>query len=174
MIKAAKRALRAILSEVNLKDEELLTAVVEVEGLLNSRPLGYCGSDPKDDQVLTPNHFLYGQAGGQLAPQVVDEIAYNPRNRWRYVQDLIHQVWKRCQREYLHTLQQRPKWLKESTNLKPGDVVMLVDQSNPRGRWPLARIEEVFAGKDGLVRTVRVLVGGKTYLRPITRLCAFE
>jgi hypothetical protein len=174
MIKSAKRALRAILRDANLRDDELLTAVVEVEGLLNSRPLGYCSTDPKDKEVLTPNHFLYGQAGGQLAPQVVDDIAFDPRNRWRYVQDLVRKVWTRWQREYLHHLQQRPKWREELPNLKPGDVVMLVDQSNPRGKWPLAVVDEVMPGKDRLVRTVRVRTGGKSYLRPITQLCALE
>ena len=59
-------------------DEELLTTVVEVEGILNSRPLTYCSSDPSDEHVLTPNHFLYGQMGGQLAPRVIDDIVFNP------------------------------------------------------------------------------------------------
>lgn len=174
MIKAAKRALHSIIGESNLREEELLTAVAEVEGLLNSRPLGYSSSDPKDDVMLTPNHFLYGQAGGQLAPSVVDEIAFSPRNRWRYVQDLVLQVWKRWQHEYLHSLQQRPKWFEEAPNLKPDDVVMMVDQSCPRGKWPLARVTDVYPGEDGLVRTVRVVSGGKSYLRPIVKLCPLE
>ena len=83
LIKSAKKALRAILGESRTTDEELLTAVVEVEGILNSRPLTYCSSDPNDENVLTPNHFLYGQMGGPLAPRVIDDLAFNPRNRWR-------------------------------------------------------------------------------------------
>ena len=38
LIKSAKKALRAILGESRTTDEELLTAVVEVEGILNSHP----------------------------------------------------------------------------------------------------------------------------------------
>ena len=89
LIKSAKKALRAILEESRTTDEELLTAVVEVEEIWNSRPLTYCSSDPNDEQVLTPNHFLYGQMGGQLAPRVIDDLAFNHRNRWRFTQDLI-------------------------------------------------------------------------------------
>jgi hypothetical protein len=70
LIKSAKRSLKG---EARLSDEELQTAVVEVEGLLNSRPLTYSSNDPKDETILTPNHFLIGQCGGQLAPRVLEE-----------------------------------------------------------------------------------------------------
>ena len=33
-----------------------------------------------------PNHFLHGQASGQLAPEVVDEIDFHPRHRWLRLQ----------------------------------------------------------------------------------------
>ena len=97
------KALRAILGESRTTDEEPLTAVVEVERILNSRPVTYCSSDPNDEHVLTPNHFLYGQVGGQLAPRVIDDITFNPRNRWRLTQDLISECWRRLMMEYLST-----------------------------------------------------------------------
>ena len=174
MIKAAKRAIYAILHDACPTDEELLTVVTEVEGLLNSRPLTYCNDDSKDEQVLTPNHFLYGQAGGQLAPQVIDEVAFNPRNRWRYVQDLIRKVWVRWQKEFLSLQQNRPKWQVKQENLKVDDIVLMADSSNPRGRWPLGRIVEVFPGVDGLVRIVKVYAAGKVWRRPITSLSLLE
>ena len=50
-----------------MTDEELITVSTGVESLLNSRPLTYQSSDPRDDVPLTPNHFLRGQMGGQWA-----------------------------------------------------------------------------------------------------------
>ena len=47
--------------------------------------------------------------GGQLAPKVADEIAFNPRNRWRFIQDLITKCWRRLMKEYLSTLNTRNK-----------------------------------------------------------------
>ncbi|CAM1295397.1 Uncharacterised protein r2_g452 [Pycnogonum litorale] len=170
LIKSAKKSLSAILGHAGVTDEELLTAIVEVEGLLNSRPLTYCSSDPKDDCVLTPNHFLYGQAGGQLAPRITDEIAFNPRNRWRFIQNLVQQLWRRWMSEYLSLLQQRGKWSSEQKEVTIDDIVILIDPSQPRGSWPLGRITKVWPGKDGHVRIVEVLSSGKTYRRPITRV----
>ena len=115
-----------------------------MEGILNSRPLTYCSSDPSDEHVLTTNHFLYGQMGGQLAPRVIDDIVFNPRNRWRFTQDLVTKCWRRLMKEYLPTLNTRNKWVEEKRNIAPGDVVLRVDTGNPRGHWPLGRIQEVF------------------------------
>ncbi|XP_070531583.1 uncharacterized protein [Ptychodera flava] len=174
LIKSAKVALKAILGDARVTDEELHTAIVEVEGLMNSRPLTYCSNDPTDEPVLTPNHFLYGQAGGQLAPRVVDEVACSPKHRWRFIQDLVNQVWKRWNREYLSLLQNRGKWWTRHGNVKVNDIVTLVDPANPRGHWPLGRIEEVYPGRDGCVRTVKVLSQGRPLIRPITKVCPLE
>lgn len=38
MIEAAKRAIKAVLRDTDVKDEELATAFIGVEALLNSRP----------------------------------------------------------------------------------------------------------------------------------------
>ncbi|XP_065197692.1 uncharacterized protein LOC135829214 [Sycon ciliatum] len=58
MVKAAKRAMMSTLSQVSLTDEELLTAMVVAEGLLNSRPLTAVPSDAQDPSPLTPSHFV--------------------------------------------------------------------------------------------------------------------
>ena len=39
-----------------------MTAFIGAEALLNSRPLTYQTSNPKDETPLTPNHFLHGQS----------------------------------------------------------------------------------------------------------------
>ena len=69
MIKGAKRAVYAILGNADITDEELMTAITGAEALLNSRPLTYQSANPEDDVPLTPNHFLFGQVGGQFAPE---------------------------------------------------------------------------------------------------------
>lgn len=56
LIKAAKRAISAILQDADVTDEELQTCFTGVESLLNSRPLTTISDDPNDEPVLTPNH----------------------------------------------------------------------------------------------------------------------
>ena len=77
MIKAAKKAIYAVLNNADVNDEELSTVFVGVEALLNSRPLTYQTSNPKDTVPLTPNHFLFGQVGGKSAPEAVEYVEFN-------------------------------------------------------------------------------------------------
>ena len=80
MIKAAKRAIFAILGNADVNDEELLTAFTGAKSLINSRPLTYQSTNLEDDIPLTPNHFLQDQIGGKFAPEADEEVSGNPKN----------------------------------------------------------------------------------------------
>ena len=118
MIKAAKRALKAILPNANVSDEELMTAIPGAESLLNSRPLTYQTANVEDDVPLTLNHFLHGQMGGAFAPKTVDKTTFNPQKRWRRVQELVKNSWQRWLKEWLPGLNPTTKWHKERKNLQ--------------------------------------------------------
>ena len=81
MIKAAKKAICAILNFADIMDEELFSVVAGAEGLMNSGPLMYQSTNPSDLTPLTPNHLLHSQLGGKF--ETVDEVAFNLRKRWR-------------------------------------------------------------------------------------------
>lgn len=51
MIKSAKRAIYAVLKDADVNDEELQTAFVGVESLMNSRPLTALSNDLNDEPV---------------------------------------------------------------------------------------------------------------------------
>ena len=82
MVKAAKKAIYAVLSSSDVTDEELITVVTGAESLLNSRTLTCQSANIKDDVPLTPYHFLHGQMGGRFAPESIDTTRFNPRKRW--------------------------------------------------------------------------------------------
>lgn len=174
MIKSAKKAMRSILGNADIYDEELHTAICGAENLLNSRPITVISSDSNDLSPLTPCHFLTGQIGGKFAPEVNREEIFDPRKRWHRVQQLLSQFWKRWRREFLPSLNTRKKWFHPKHNLKEGDVVMLIEPDTRRGEWPLGRVIEGIPGPDGLVRVVKVKTGNKEYLRPVHRLCPLE
>ena len=55
-------------------------------------------------------------------------------------------------REYLTTLGSRAKWHEQQENVKKGDVVLIIDPDVARRNWKLGTIENVYPGKDDLVR----------------------
>ena len=76
----------AILNKADVKDEELMTAFCGAEAFKTSN------ISIRDNVPLTPNHFLHGQMGGQFAPEVVDEVGYDPKRHCRRVQELVRKT----------------------------------------------------------------------------------
>ena len=170
MIKSAIQAISCVLKEADNNDEELQTTFAGVESLMNSRPLTVVSEDPNDEPVLTPNHFLIGQMGGDFIPESVDTTAFNPRRRWRRVQELTRHVWRRWMKEYVPHIGSRRKWFSLAFNLKVGDVVTVIDPNTARREWKIGRIECTYPGRDDLVRVVDVRVGDKILRRSISRI----
>ena len=128
-----------------------------------------------DDNVpLTPNQFLHGQMGGSFASETVDQTTFSPRKRWQRVQQLVMHFWQRCLKEWLPGLNPTTEWHKEKRSLKVGDIVIIISPDNPRAHWPLAKVIQVFPGKDGKVRVAQVQVGQKLLKRPVYKLCLLE
>ncbi|KAK3085160.1 hypothetical protein FSP39_025212 [Pinctada imbricata] len=169
-IKAAKRAIHAILQKADVSDEELITAFTGAAALVNSRPLTFQSAYVDDIVPLTPNHFLHGQLGGQFAPQSVDETEFNPRR----IQEIVRHFWHRWMREWIPGLNSRNKWVHPHKDMQKNDVVIVMNPYEPRGHWPLGRVEEVYPGKDGHVRVVKLNVGKNSIVRPINKLCPLE
>ncbi|XP_066906822.1 uncharacterized protein [Halyomorpha halys] len=170
-VKSAKSLLAGVMGPQPLTFEELATAFIRIKGVLNSRPLTPMNEDPENFDVLTPAHFLIGTSLAAL-PEASDELS--PRraiDRWDRLQAHLKSIWNRWSRDYLHTLQQKGKWIKRQPNLKKGDLVIMVENRTIIGHWPVARISDTHAGKDGVVRTVTVKTpSGKTYVRPVVAL----
>ena len=174
MIKSAKRAINAILGNADVTDEERMTAIIGSEGLINSRPLTYQTANPSGDVPLTPNHFVHGQVGGKFAPTLVDETDFNPRSRWRRIQELVRHFWHRWLRERLPELIARKKWFRPGGDLRVGDVVIVMSPDTTRGNWPLGMVFETYPGTDGRVHVVKIQVGQTTMTRAVTKLCPLE
>jgi hypothetical protein len=174
MIRTIRRVLLALLqSNDRLVDDVLSTVLCEVENIVNSRPITKCSDDPMDFNVLTPNHFLILRSN-QALPWGTFHTGDTYRKNWKHAQKLVSYFWKRWIKEYLPELQLRQKWHSIQRNLKVGDVVLLVDESSPRGCWPLGLIVDVNIGRDDLIRSARVKVRGTELVRPITKLVLLE
>ena len=173
-IRTVRKVLNAILNQQILDDEGLTTLLCEVESIINSRPITQVSEDPKDLEALTPNHLLLLRSEIPLTPGVFQKEDLYSRRRWRQVQYLADQFWKRWSKEYLPMLQTRLKWLREQRNLSVGDIVLVVDDTCSRNAWPLGRIIETLPNSDGCVRRVKVKTKSGILMRPIDKCVLLE
>ena len=151
-------------------DESLHTLFCEIESIMNGRPLTYVSTSSGEIEPLTPSHLLFLRGGAGPIPGDYSAADSLSRRRWRHVQYLAQQFWIRWKREYLLSLQSRQRWRREVQNLKPNDIVLLVDEDVPRGKWVMGRIVRVFPSQDGLVRKALVRTSVSSYLRPIHKM----
>lgn len=173
LIRSIRRVLAVVMNEQPVDDEAFHTFLIEVERILNDRPLVRNTSQAYDLDPLTPSKLLLLHSNSCLPPGVfVDKDRYS--RRWRQAQLLANTFWKRWLREYLPTLQRRQKWLKPKRNLALKDLVLLVDKDCPRGKWPMAIVEEVFPDEKGVVRQVTVRTANGRLKRDIRKLCLLE
>ena len=169
-VRSVKAALYATIQVQSVPEEVLRTVLIEVEGILNSKPLGYVSTDVADPDPVTPNLLLMGRLDPSLPQAVYEDGEPLSRRRWRHSQVLADQFWTHFIRSYLPTLQTRSKWHKDSAPLQVGTIVMIMDPQLPRALWPIGSVTNILPGQDGRVRAAEVQVKDKTYVRPVARL----
>lgn len=167
-VKSVKRLLSSTIGKQPYTFEELTTVFCKIEALLNSRPLCPLNEDAESFDFLTPAHLLHG-CSSNFNPRCSQ--GFSALTKWRLMQDQLTNVWERWRKEYLHTLQQRTKWLRKVPNMKVGDLVILLERRSPAGHWPVARVIDTFPGRDGTIRTVSVRTpSGNVLTRAVTSL----
>jgi hypothetical protein len=171
IVKALKRALKTILGRADLDEEAFRTAVSKVAYMLNRRPITPSGSI-HDNKPLTPNSFIFGDLDDAVFPPDFPEDQRTNLDRKLKLQVEVQKfVWKRFFLEFVPLLGPRKRWSQEKENLEVGEVVIELDENQPRGKWRLMRVSKVFPSKDGLVRHVEVMsTDNKAYKRPIAKL----
>ena len=175
LVQTVKASMKFVLKDLILTEFQLITFIVEVENIVNSRPLTPVSDDPSDLEALTPNHFLKGfnNTGVLLNRDKELNIKKSYKKRWVHIQMCLKHFWNRWTKEYLPTLTTRSKWIDETRNLEVGELVLL-ESDKPRGQWPLGRIVETIAGRDHQIRMAYVKTNNGTYLRPASKIFRLE
>ena len=183
LVKSTKRCLKKILGTARVTYEELLTIIVETEGILNSRPLTYVSDEMRDP--LTPSQLVIGRRllsspGSAKQPSGGDHTVRDLSRREKYLNAVLSHFWKRWQKEYLTELRVHHNC--NSSNRKPtikvGDVVCVYKDKAPRQLWSMGVVKSLITGRDGYHRgaVVRVRSGDRVVemTRPLNRLYPVE
>ena len=173
MVQSTKRCLRKMVGQASLNYDELITAVTEIESIINSRPLSYISAGA--EEPLTPSHLLIGRRVLNL-PDYQDHLcdqgdedfdidSSQLTRRMRHLSNTLNHFWKRWRNQYLAELRESHRNLLKKSHGKPqvsvGDMVIVHEESLPRSFWKLGQIKSLIVGKDGRTRGATVRVAGK-------------
>ncbi|XP_018403789.1 PREDICTED: uncharacterized protein LOC108780532 [Cyphomyrmex costatus] len=155
-VKIFKHHFKRVVGDLLFTFEEFNTFVVEIEGILNSRPISSLSSDPNDLLALTPAHFLIGKPLNNLPELDLSSVPANRLSAWQHIRKVRQDFWARWSLEYLNELQVRHKWIKDGENITTGMVVLVKNKGLPCLQWALGKVLEIHPGEDGIPRIVTI------------------
>ncbi|CAK9822943.1 hypothetical protein ANTRET_LOCUS1374 [Anthophora retusa] len=170
-VRSFKHHLYRTVGEAMFTYEQFNTCIVEIESILNSRPLTPLSSDPNDLIALTPAHFLIGDSLPSFPELDLQDVPINRLSIWQRVQQVKQHFWKRWHKEYLNELRTRSKWHQgDGTQVKIGQLVTIKEDNLPPMQWSMGRIVAVHPGEDNIVRVATVKTQTGIYKRCVKKL----
>ena len=143
-VRSAKEVLRSLLrtNGSSLNDKALNTLMIEVDAIVNSRPLTIeIIADATSEAAISPSNLLTMKSEVVIPPpgSFGTPDLYSKR-RWRRIQHFANQFWSRWRKEFLTSLQTRSKWSKSRPNLTIANIVLLKTEVDDRNHWPMAKV----------------------------------
>ena len=122
LIAILKSALRKIVGSAKLNFEELHTVLVQIENMMNTRPLTYL-SEENYDEHITPSHLMYGRnINRRNIVNVNDNVITLDKTliktRIKHVTAVSNHFWNRFYKKYLLSLREKHSYHKNNTKEK--------------------------------------------------------
>jgi len=86
-------------------------------------------------------------------------------------QQQVQQFWQCCSNDYLHSLQQRHRWLKATPKLQLVDLVLMNEDNTAPLQGPKAVNQEIQYVKNGIVRVVAIKIPKRLFKRSTSKIC---
>ena len=168
MVKSVKTAMKKVVNNSVLTEEEYRTVFAKITATINSRPIFPASNGNIEEPMITCKDLLRPSTLNHDPPALnVDD---DPRKRIHCVNATVNMWWRVWLRNFLPSLQLRNKWWKDRSNIEVGDLVLVIDPDIKRGCWNMGKVLKVYPDDDGRVRSVKVKTVNGQYDRPITRL----
>nr|CAD2178770.1 unnamed protein product [Meloidogyne enterolobii] len=185
MIGITKTAMKRSIGKSLLTDTELSTLFCELEAIVNSRPLTY-QSDREPGRVIRPVDFLIPYDNAEIIfPQQSSEkdedyVPPNLENKeinkeLKFIQLHLNKFWNIWHNSYLTSLRERVNKSSNETLVPQIGEIVIVEQSEaPRSVWKLGKIIELIKGRDNIIRTAKIQINKKIFLRSINLIFPLE
>ena len=144
----------------------------------NCRPLSYVSSEDSEEP-LTPSHLLCGHRimslpdnrSSEAEDSDTDVQPQDLDTRMRHLSNVMNHFSKRWRIEYLLELRNSHRNVTQHSSnrvVSVGDLVIVHDEHQPRGKWRIGKVEALVTGSHGHVRGAVVRV--KTKAGRLTKL----
>ena len=193
LIKIVKSGFRKTLGLARVCTDQLATLQIEVEAVVNTRPLVYVGADVDDYLSLSPADLLqqHTSLGLPYAAPLQEDTDYTPLgtrksladtllDAWRRGQNLVNHYWQTWKAKYLASLREKQRATlnrKDPTTVqfpRVGDIVQ-IGYSTSRGCWRLGRITSRHENWDKAIRSADILLASKhTVQQPLNAVNPLE
>ena len=121
LARSIKRPLKKIIGRSSLTYDELNTILIEVEALINARPIIYIYDDDESiSYPLCPSHLIYGRRITAMPSSEHYEVVstyHSLTKRSRHQRKLLQQFTKQWSREYLQGLREQAIKSSSSNNM---------------------------------------------------------
>ncbi|XP_062703497.1 uncharacterized protein LOC134285955 [Aedes albopictus] len=154
LVRTVKTSLDSLSISRTPDEETFNTLLIEVEGIINSRPLTSNG-------VCQPPQIPAKDSGRSL------------RANWDQVRCLLDEFWSKWIKGYLPTICRRTKWFDDTKPINVGDLVFIVDEGM-RNSWTRGKVVKAIPGSDGRVRRVEVQTNNGVFQRPVTKVAVLD
>ena len=172
LIRTLKELLRKMIGSAKLTLKNMEMCLASLSYTINNRPLTTLTEDVDDLTPLTPSMFMRDLPVGGM-PELDVITAKDLQRAYQKVRNLRKALDNRFRKEYLAQLVQRKNELGEIP-LQVGDTVLIGSENKKRYEWPLARVIELFPGKDQKIRVAKLKTANGILLRPLQRLYPLE
>ncbi|XP_065069727.1 uncharacterized protein LOC135694786 [Rhopilema esculentum] len=157
IIGLVKQSLYKVIRKANLKLPELKEVMLDVETILNNRPLCYVEDDIQMPE-LTPNVMMLGSNNVLLQEDIEAINDGDLRKRGKYLERCKENIWKRWSNEYVKALREKHHLVHhgKENQISVGDVVLIKGEAKNRGGWAIGVVESLIKGKDNIIRAARL------------------
>ena len=164
MVHSIKRCLRKVVDRTTLNFEELVTLLIEIESIINCRPLTFVYDDQEGiSYALTPAHLIYGRRLASSPSASHFEVVSTNKSltkRAKNQRHLLTQLTNCWHKDYLLSLREyrAVKGNSQRPSVRIGDIVIVKDDNTKRIFWKMARVVELLKGSDGVARAALINV----------------